>query len=284
MSGIARLTGFPGKDTYKLQDYFGDFFPGLLGAMGVMAALNYREQTGKGQFIDMAQAEALMRTMLNWTYMSVLGEDMERTGNSDPSMAPSGIFKTSDEQFVAIAIASDEQLAGLLKAMDRSDLAEEKRFWETFERLKMGNAEELDKAVEEWVMTKTEAEIISLASKHGFPAASVMDDWRLVMDEWRRERGSLKSFDDEMYGHGIWVNFPVALEKTPAKVKWLTKPIGYHNRYIFKTILGLSEKKITELEKKDVIGYWGNRVGQRPPPYWKMEDDPLFNYGYGDQK
>jgi crotonobetainyl-CoA:carnitine CoA-transferase CaiB-like acyl-CoA transferase len=284
MSGVARLTGFPGKETYKLQDYYGDFFPGLLGAMGVMAALNYRERTGKGQYIDMAQAEALMRTMLNWTYMSVVGEDLERTGNVDPSMVPSGIFKTADGRFVAIAIATDNQLSALLKAMGRTELAEDKRFRETFERLKAGNAEELDKVVEEWVFTKTEAELIELAKRHGFPAAPVMDDWRLVNDNWRRERGSVTEFEDEMYGKGIWVASPVALEKTPGRVKRLTKPIGYHNRYILKRLLGLSEKEIKELEKEGVIGYWSNRVGQRPPPYYDIENDPIFNYRDGEKK
>jgi len=279
MSGMARLTGFPGKETYKLQDYYGDFFPGLLGAMGVMAALNYREQTGKGQFIDMAQVEGLMRTMLNWTYMSVVGEDLERTGNDDPSMAPSGIFKTADGKFVAIAIATDEQFLGLVGALGRTDLAEDKKFRETFERLKAGNAKELDRAVEEWVFTKTEAEVISAAKTNSFPAVPVMDDWQLVNDSWRRERGSVTLFEDDMYGEGIWVDSPVALEKTPGRVKWLTKPIGYHNRYILKKLLGLSEKEINDLDEKGVIGYWGNRVGQRPPSYWDLENDPIFNYG-----
>jgi crotonobetainyl-CoA:carnitine CoA-transferase CaiB-like acyl-CoA transferase len=227
----------------------------------------------------MAQVEGLMRTMLNWTYMSIVGEDLERTGNDDPSMAPSGIFKTADGKFVAIAIATDDQFLGLVDALGRTDLAEDKKFRETFERLKAGNAKELDRAVEEWVFTKTEAEVISMAKTHGFPASTVMDDWQLVNDPWRRERGSVKSFEDDMYGQGIWVDSPVALEKSPGRLKWLTRPIGYHNRYILKEILGLSEKEIIDLEKKDVIGYWGNRVGQRPPPYWDAESDPMFNYG-----
>jgi len=279
MSGMARLTGFPGRETYKLQDYYGDFFPGLMGAMGVLAALNYREHSGKGQFIDMAQVEGLMRTMLNWTYMSVTGDDLERTGNVDPSMAPSGIFKTADDKFIAIAIATDDQFLGLVGALGRTDLAEDKKFRETFERLKAGNAQELDRLVEEWVFTKTEAEVVSMAKTHGFPASAVMDDWQLVNDPWRRERGSVTSFEDEMYGQGIWVDSPVALEKSPGRLKWLTRPIGYHNRYVLKELLGLSEKEIIDLEKKDVIGYWGNRCGQRPPPYWDAKSDPMFNYG-----
>lgn len=276
MSGVAMLTGFPGRETYKLQDYYGDFFPALVGAIGVLAALNYREQTGKGQYMDLAQVESLTRVMHNWTYMSLTGEDLERTGNVDPSMAPSGIFKTSDDRFVAVAVATKEQLTGLLRAMDRADLAEDRRFAETSERLQAGNAEEISRVVESWAETKTEEEVMALAAQYGFPAAPVMDDWRLVNDPWRRERGSVVEFEDDMYGRGVWPGAPVALEKTPGRLKSLTRPIGYHNRYVFKNLLGLTSEQIEKLEKEHVIGYWDNRVGLRPPPYYDIDKDPVF--------
>jgi crotonobetainyl-CoA:carnitine CoA-transferase CaiB-like acyl-CoA transferase len=123
MSGVAQKTGFGGKETYKLPDYYGDFFPGLLGAVGIMAALNYREKTGQGQFIDMTQVESLLRIMPDWSYMDLTGKDLQSTGNVDPTMAPSGIFKTRDEKFIAVAIATDEQFLALLEAMERMDLA-----------------------------------------------------------------------------------------------------------------------------------------------------------------
>jgi hypothetical protein len=68
------------------------------------------------------------------------------------------------------------------------------------------------------------------------------------------------------------------LSKTPARIKWLTRPLGYHNRYIFKKLLKLSEKEIKALEKEGVVGYWDYRVGQRPPVYYDMGKDRIFNY------
>jgi len=278
MSGVARLTGFPGREGYKLQDYYGDFLPGLLGAVGVLSALNYREKTGEGQYIDMAQAEALMRVMPNWTYMSLLGQDLGLTGSIDPSMAPSGIFKTSDEKFVALAIATDEQFVALAEAMGKIDLATDERFKETFERTKAENAQDIYKLVEEWVRTKGEEEIIDLAKRYAFPAGRVMDDWQITNDDWRRERGSIVEIQDEMYEEGIWALPAAMLHKTPGRIKSLARPLGYHNRYVLKKLLGLSSKEIEKLEKEDVIGYWDNRVGQRPPPFYDIEKDPMFNY------
>ncbi|MBP1715043.1 MAG: Formyl-CoA transferase, partial [Deltaproteobacteria bacterium] len=234
--------------------------------------------------IDITQVESLMRIMHNWLYMDLTGEDLKSTGNVDPTMAPSGILKTRDEKFIAIAIATDEQLLALLDAMGKKELSEDKRFKETSERLKAKNAEEIYKILEAWVKGKTEQEILSLAQEKGFPAAPVMDDWRILNDEWRRERGSVVEFEDEMYGKGIWPGPAAALHKTPGRLKRLARPVGYHNHYVFQTLLGLSKAQVKGLEKEHVIGYWGNRVGQKPPAYYDMEKDPVFNFDQGEKK
>ena len=282
MSGVAQLTGFGENQTYKLPDYYGDFLPGIFGAMAAVGALNQREKTGKGQFLDVSQVESLFRIMHNWSYMDLTGEDLKSTGNVDPSMAPSGIFKTSDDQFVSIAIASDEQFTALLKAMDKMDLARDSRFMAAFDRLKKENADEICSIVEAWVKQKQLSDIIALAQELGFPAAKVMDDLQIANDEWRKERGSVIEFEDDMYGKNTWPGVPAALEKTPARIKSLQRPIGYHNHYVLQRDLNLSKEEIRSLEKSHAIGYWGNCIGQRPPIYYDMRKDPIVNYTKGE--
>jgi crotonobetainyl-CoA:carnitine CoA-transferase CaiB-like acyl-CoA transferase len=278
VSGVARMTGFSEEKTFKLPDYYGDFFPAILGVTGVLAALHHRERTGKGQFIDMAQTEALLRLMHNWTYMSVTGEDLGPTGNYDPTMAPSGIFKTKDEQFISIAIATKEQFKALAESMGASELTQDERFRETAKRLKKENSAVINEKLAAWVSTKNAEDIIGLAKAKGFAAALLMDDGKMIRDEWREERGSVVEFEDEMYGKGRWTGPAVSLHKSPGRLKRLTRPIGYHNRYVFKEILGLSEEDIQKLEKSQVIGYWDNRVGKRPPSYVDISKDKIFNY------
>jgi crotonobetainyl-CoA:carnitine CoA-transferase CaiB-like acyl-CoA transferase len=284
VSGAVRSTGFPERNAYKLPDYYGDFFPAVLGAIGVMAALHDRERTGKGQYIDMAQTEAIMRAMFNWTYMSETGNDLGCTGNYDPTMAPSGIFKTKDGKFVAIAIATQEQFLALLEVMEKPELAERKEFQSTLERLKPENAREINVILKDWVDLKTEKELVDLAKQRGIPVGRVVDDLKIVNDEWRRERGSVVDFEDEMYGKGKWAGPAVSLSKSPARIKWLSRPVGYHNRYIFKKVLGLSESEIKVLEKEDIIGYWDNMAGKRPPHYLDIAKDKMFNYEKDDKK
>jgi hypothetical protein len=111
-----------------------------------------------------------------------------------------------------------------------------------------------------------------------------MDDLQIANDEWRRERGSVVEFEDDMYGKGTWPGTAAALEKTPGRIKSLQRPIGYHNHYVLQKVLNLSKEQIRELEKNHVIGYWGNSIGQRPPAYYDMSKDPIVNFTEGEEK
>ena len=76
-------------------------------------ALYHRKKTGKGQYIDMAQTEGLMRMLFNYTYHSVTKGAIGRTGNTDPTMVPASIFKTADDKFLALACATLNSLKTL---------------------------------------------------------------------------------------------------------------------------------------------------------------------------
>ena len=276
-SGAISITGYPGTDKYyKLPDYVGDYLPGNVGALSLVMALHHRNKTGKGQYIDLAQSEALMRILPNFTYFSITNEELERVGNTDPTMAPSGIFKSRDGNFIALAAATEEQFKALSSAMGQKQLAT--TYKDGFERLKPENAKELHKIAQEWVSQKGSAEIVNLAKEHGFPVAEVMDDFQIANDEWRRERGSVVVFNDDMYREFVLPGPSAMLSKTPGRTKWLARPLGYHNRYVLKGLLGLSEEEIKKLEKEHIIGYWDDRPGIKPPVYYDIEKDPLFNY------
>ncbi len=276
-SGAISLTGYPGTDKYyKLPDYVGDFLPGNIGALAVIMALNYRKKTGKGQYIDLAQTEALMRIMPNFTYESITGEELGRAGNTDPTMAPSGIFKSSEGKFVAVAAATDEQYKGLCQAMGHPELAN--KYTDTFERLKPENAKELYETAKKWVAESTVDNLVELAKKHHFAIAQVEDDYDIANDEWRRERGSVVMVTDDIYQRLLMPGPHDMLSKTPGRIKWLARPLGYHNRYILKKLLGYSDEEIRQLEKERVVGYWDDKPGIKPPVYYDIKSDPMFNY------
>ncbi len=279
-SGVLSLTGYPDTDKYyKMPDYLGDYIPGNMGALAIIMALYFRRKTGKGQYIDLAQSEALIRLLWQFSYFNLTGKEPGRTGNNDPTMVPASIFKSKDEKFVALACATEQQFVGLCQAMNRKDLLQEKIYTHTLERLKPANAAALTKIAAEWVRSLTVEDLIQLANKQGFPAAEVLDDYQIYQDPWRRQRGSVILFNDEMYKELVMSGPSVQLSKTPARTKWLARPIGYHNRLVLKKFVGLTDEEIALLEKKRVIGTYDDRPGLKPPIYYNLDEDPIFNYG-----
>ncbi len=284
-SGLLAITGHPETEKYfKIPDFFGDFFPGYFAAMLILIALNNRERTGEGQYLDVCQAEILMRSLFHFTHLGATGEELGRTGNQDPTMAPSGIFKTRDGKFVALAVATDKQFQAFCRAFEREDLARDERYRRAGDRLKPENARALYETARGWVASRDAAETISVGRKHRFAVSAVLDDVEICHDPWRRERGSVYTCDDEMYKKIVLQGPIAALSKTPGRTKWLTRPLGYHNRYVFKKMLGLTEEEIRNLEKDRVVGYWDYRVGQRPPVYYDVQKDPIFNYAPEKEK
>ncbi|MGQ9695342.1 MAG: CaiB/BaiF CoA transferase family protein [Thermodesulfobacteriota bacterium] len=279
-SGVLSLTGYPDTEKYyKLPDYLGDFIPGNFGALALLMALYFRNKTGRGQYIDLAQSEALMRLLYHFTFFRLTGRELGRTGNIDPTMVPASIFKTGDGKFLALACVTTEHFGALCSAMGREDLFQNEVYQDPLERLKPANAQALTKITADWLKTMRLEDVLYLAKEKGFPAAEVLDDLQICHDPWRRERGSVILFNDEMYGEIILAGPSAQLSKTPARTKWIARPVGYHNRIVLKKFLGLTEEEIAALEKDRVIGTFDDRPGLKPPIYYNLDADPIFNYG-----
>ncbi len=272
VAGIAKTTGWPDVDEfYKLPDYFGDYLPSLIAVLAIMAALIYRKKTNMGQYIDISQTESLLRFFYELTYYTLTGQEIGKTGNIDPAASPSGIFKTKDGRYVAIAILSDEQAKALAKAAGIEELEKIPHL----KRLEPKVIEMLNEKVEKWVSEKTLDVVIEVANSFGFPAAPVLNDIEITNDKWKWERGTLEFINDRLYGRVAVVNFPTLFSKILPRVKWLGRPVGYHNRLVLKKF-GYSANEIEALINRGVVGFWDNMIGAMPPPTWDPEKDPVF--------
>ncbi|AFA40691.1 putative acyl-CoA transferases/carnitine dehydratase [Pyrobaculum oguniense TE7] len=271
VAGIARTTGWPEIDEfYKLPDYFGDYLPALIAVAAIMAALIYRKKTGTGQYIDISQTESLLRFHYELTYYSITGKEIGKTGNIDPSASPSGIFKTYDGKYVAIAVLNDEQAKALAEVTGIEELKKPH-----LERLEPKMIETINEKVGTWIRSKTLEDIISLATTYGFPAAPVLNDVEVTFDKWKWIRGTIEYVNDRLYGRVAVVNIPSVFSSIKPRIKWLGRPVGYHNRLVLKKV-GYSNQEIKTLIEKGVVGFWDNIIGAMPPPTWEPEKDPVF--------
>jgi crotonobetainyl-CoA:carnitine CoA-transferase CaiB-like acyl-CoA transferase len=268
-SGYAWMSSFPGQPPLKSRLYVCDNFGALMGELAILAGLHYRERTGKGQFIELSQTENIMRAMSwVWPYQQITGKVAMPAGNRDVSICPADTFLGKGGSFVAIAAPAPEEFRGLCTAMGRPELANDPRFKDHLTRLKEENAIEILKIIADWARTKTPEEIEELAEKHGFAASHVYTTKDVMEDEHFRERDFITEVDDPLLGQYRTHEFPVMMSKTPPKVEWSVRPVGFDNEYVMEHFLGKSDDEIRQLYECGALGKWADVPSRRPPPGW----------------
>lgn len=269
MSGYAWMSRFPGRGPLKNKLYICDSYGALLAEVAVLAALHYRERTGKGQYIELSQSEAIMRAMSwVWPYQQLTGKTAMPAGNRDVSLCPADTFRCTDDTFVAIAAPAPEEFRGLCMAMGRPELAEDPRFKDHLTRLREENATEILRIIAGWVRGKTAEQVQALAEEHGFAASRVYNIRDVVEDRHFRERGFMTEVDDPLLGRFLEYEFPVMMSKTPPRVRWSIRPVGFDNEYVMQHILGKSEDEVRQLYACGALGKWADVRGRRPPADW----------------
>jgi crotonobetainyl-CoA:carnitine CoA-transferase CaiB-like acyl-CoA transferase len=118
--------------------------------------------------------------------------------------------------------------------------------------------------------------IEDLADKHHFSAHQVCNAKDHYEDGHLRQRGAVWEFDDPLYGKVVEYGPGPKLSKSPGRMKWFTRPIGFNNEHIFRDVLNLGEDEMKQLEEQKVIGKWMDRVGAKPPDDWNGEDGVFF--------
>jgi crotonobetainyl-CoA:carnitine CoA-transferase CaiB-like acyl-CoA transferase len=269
LTGYSWMSRSAGQTPLKMRAYIGDNYGGLSAEVAVLAALHYRDRTGKGQFIEFSQTENIFRTMSwIWPYMQLSGKKAQPAGNRDVSICPADTFRSIDDTFVALAAPAPDEFMGLCIAMGRPELAQDPRFKDHAIRLKEENAIEILGIIANWVRTKRADEIEALAEKYGFAASHLFTAKDLVENEHFQARDFRTEIDDPLLGQYRNYEFPVKMSATPPQTKWSVRPVGFDNEYIMKSRLGKSDAEIRQLYESGALGKWKDMQGRRPPPGW----------------
>lgn len=268
-SGYAWMSSFPGRPPLKSGIFLCDSYGALMGEVAVLAALHYRKRTGKGQYIELSQTEAIMRTMSwVWPYQQLTGNTAMPAGNRDVSICPADTFRCRDGSFVAIAAPAPEEFRGLCEAMGVPGMADDPKFCDHLTRLREENAMELLQTIARWAVTKTSGEIERMAEDHGFAASRVLTPGDIVESAHSRERGFMTEVDDPLLGKFYECEFPVMMSRTPPRFNWSVRPVGFDNEYVMTYLLGKNRDEIGRLYECGALGKWAEVQARRPPPGW----------------
>ncbi len=256
-NGLMALWGYrdsPMQSRCKIA--WPDRVAGIMMALGVLAAVEHQERTGEGQLIEAAMLEAQASMMgpaiLDYT---VNKREWQAAGYQETlgaPYAPYGCYPCAGEDsWIIIACRTDDEWQAMVQLIGRSSWAAESRFATKDSRKK--HREELDRRLGEWTRKRTPRLAFRLLQGAGIAAGIPMSGEDLYYDIHLRERGHIVEIDEPPWGRGAHHGLPGIPSLSAASAARPPPGFGAHNRYVFGEILGLSDKKIKELEKAGAI-------------------------------
>ncbi|AYO31405.1 CoA transferase [Biomaibacter acetigenes] len=251
MGGIMSITGQPGGPPTRVGASIGDITAALFTAIGVLAALNVREKTGKGQKVDVAMLDCQVAILENAiARYFVSGKSPEPIGNRHPSITPFSSFKTKDG-FVIIAIGNDNLWAKFCSVVERTELIDDTRFKTNPDRTK--NWKELEPILNEIFSEKTTDEWLEVLEKAGIPCGPINDVERVVKDPQIKAREMLVELEHPVAGKMKVPGIPIKFSETPGQIENPAPLLGQHTEEILAGMLGFSDNEIENLRANKII-------------------------------
>ncbi len=254
ISGFHNVTGWADRPPAGPFGAYTDYVSPRFTAIAILAALEYRRRTGKGQYIDQSQAEASLHFLTPALLdHSANGRIQFRAGNSDSEFAPHGIYPArGEDRWVAIVCKTDDNFTALCEVMKRPELARDPRFKTSADRRK--NASALDEIISSWSRELEPREAERLAQARSIPAHAVQNSVEFYSDPQIAYRGHFVELPHPVYGKTIVEGARAKLSRTPAQTRRAAPTLGQDNQHVLEKILGYSEDQIGEIAAAGVLG------------------------------
>ncbi|WP_432663292.1 CaiB/BaiF CoA-transferase family protein [Wukongibacter baidiensis] len=251
MGGIMSITGAKGGKPTRVGPSVGDITAGLFTAIGILGALNYRNQTGVGQKVDVAMLDCQVAILENAIarYFAT-GVSPKPAGNKHSSIVPFEPFETSDGE-IMIAAGNDSLWKKLCKEMEREDLAEDEKF--ITNPLRSENYDELRPLVAERIVLKSTDEWQKILDKAGVPNGPINNIERVVNDPQVLAREMLVEVEHSKAGKMQIPGMPIKMSVTQGTIRTAAPLLGEHTDEVLKSLNGLTDDQIQELRDKGAI-------------------------------
>ena len=261
--GLTHVTGYPDGPPLRSGIAFSDIVAAVNGAFAMITALDYRQRTGKGQWIDLSQyevgiahlGEAMMEYFMN-------GTSPGRIGNRHPWMAPHGVYPCrGDDAWIAIAVATQAQWEALVREMGSPAWAAAPEYATTFTRLK--NHDSLDAHLSAWTRHFDKRELMERLQRAGVPAGAVLNAKEVMLDPHVRARRMFEAVDHPApVGRRPHLSSPWLLNGERSVRGRLAPSLGRDTEEVLHELLGLAMDRIEALWEEGVIS--NEPLGERP--------------------
>lgn len=256
-SGLPSVNGRPEDPPAMSHAVMGDPIGGMTAAASIMIALLAREATGKGQHVDIAQAQCLLPLFAESIIThAVTGKVPPRLGNRHPRYAPHGCYRLmGDDSWMTIAVRSDAEWRGLCDAMHRPDLAEDPALATAEGR--RAHHDRIDAAISAWLVNVRGFGALTDLQARGIAAGTVRQPLELGIDPHMIATGRYETMTRPFIGGHLQPR-PAYVEGDAATGypnRFPSPTVGQHNREVLQGELGLTDAEFDALLAEGIIGF-----------------------------
>ncbi|MFH1676223.1 MAG: CaiB/BaiF CoA-transferase family protein [bacterium] len=251
VGGLMWITGEPGRDSVKVGVAITDVVTGVYASGAIMAALIWRQKSGRGQFIDLSLLDAQISCLANIasSYL-VAGKEAQHWGTAHESIVPYQVFRTKTLP-IAIAVANQKFWINFCKLVGKEDWVNDPRFESNPKRVE--NREILIPFVQEVVLTKTCDEWMDLFVEASIPCGPVNTMESLFADPQVHHRNMVEEIPHPTIGTLKLAGIPVKYSDTPGEIRLPPPLLGEHTEEILEEVLGYGGERIEELKRNKVL-------------------------------
>jgi len=255
LGGLMSLTGRPegeeGAGPMKVGVALTDILTGLYATVGVLAALNQREQSGIGQHIDVALLDVQVACLANqaMNYLTT-GVSPKRLGNAHPNIVPYQDFPSADGNFI-LAVGNDGQFRKFCEVAGIASLADDSRF--ATNKARVAHRAELIPLLRQATVFKTTAQWIELLETAGVPCGPINDLQQVFADPQVQARGLRLDLPNALGSSTPQVASPLRLSATPVAYRSAPPLLGQHTESLLERLLGMSEAQVAALREGGVV-------------------------------
>ncbi len=253
LSGMTEVTGWPDHPPANPYGAYTDFIVPRFALPALLAALDYRRRTGRGQYIDISQFETSLHFMAPLILESANnGHDHTRQGNQHAIFAPHAAYPCQgDDSWCAIVCTNDVEWQALCQAMGHPAWAQEARFTTMLGR--KTSEDDLNVLIGAWTQDWVAHDLMRALQTVGVPAAAVQTNKEVIEDPQLAHRGHFIYMDHTELGRHPVQRSEFRLAGAEAEHHWPSPRLGQHTVEVCKDILGMSDDEVAALIEANIL-------------------------------
>ena len=250
-SGMISITGEPGGAGVRAGVSIADITAGMYAAFGILAALHARQQTGRGQFLDVSMLESQLG-ILSGMIGAYLADGIVPgpLGTAYGALLPYQTFRTRTRD-IAIGIGSDKLWRTFCPLVGLAQMMDDPRYVTNARR--NANRMSLVAALQEAFLTRTYEEWEAVLLPAGIPMGAINTIDQVVDHAQVRARGSLVESTHPVAGSIQMTGPPVRMSDTPGTVRAPAPLLGEHTEEILRDRLGMTSDEIEHLKQAGIV-------------------------------